>query len=96
MKFLSRVGGFFLLIGLICLAIFFFTEPTDGGLSSMGMLTVGVALLVVGVLLKIKNRPDEVESARFVSLRRMSQRSKEQREKRLAKRKEKEEKERGY
>ena len=93
MGFLRRVGGFFVLFGLILVAIYFITEPESGG---MGLLTAGVASLTLGIMLRVKNREEPEESARFVTLRKMNQRTKTEREKRLAKRKEKEKKKRGY
>ena len=93
MSFIRRVGGFFLLVGFICVAIYFITEPETGG---MGLLTAGVALMTLGIVIRVKNRKEPEESARFVSLRKMNQRSRLEREKRLKKRKEKEKQKRGY
>ncbi|MDX9866012.1 MAG: hypothetical protein RBT34_14510 [Anaerolineaceae bacterium] len=88
MGFVRRVGEFFMLLGFICVAIYFITEPERGGL---GLLTAGVGSTALGLILRVKSRRQPEESARFVSLRKLSQRSKKEREKRLAKRKEKEE-----
>jgi len=93
MNFLRRVGGFFILVGFICVAIYFITEPESGG---MGLLTAGAALMTLGIVIRVKNREEPEESTRFVSLRKFGQRSRIEREKRLAKRKEKEKKKRGY
>jgi hypothetical protein len=93
MGFLRRVGGFFVLLGFILVAIYFITEPESGG---MGLLTAGVASMTLGIVLRVKNRQEPEESARFVTLRKMNQRSKVERDKRLAKRKEKEKQKRGY
>jgi len=93
MSFIKRVGGFFILVGFICVAIYFITEPESGG---MGLLTAGVVLLTLGIVIRVKNREEPEESARFVSLRKMNQRSKDERDKRLAKRKAKEKQKRGY
>ncbi len=93
MNFLRRVGGFFILVGFICVAIYFITEPETGG---MGLLTAGAALMTLGIVIRVKNREEPEESARFVSLRKFGQRSRIEREKRLAKRKEKEKQKRGY
>lgn len=93
MSFIKRVGGFFILVGFICVAIYFITEPESGG---MGLLTAGVVLLTLGIVIRVKNREEAEESARFVSLRKMNQRSKNERDKRLAKRKAKEKQKRGY
>jgi multisubunit Na+/H+ antiporter MnhB subunit len=94
MVFKNRVGGFFILVGLVCLAIFFFSEPAPG-VSVLGVLTIGLALLVLGIIMKVKNHPPEEESARFQSFRQFNRRSNEQKAKRLAKRKEKEKQRRG-
>jgi hypothetical protein len=95
MNFLNRVGGFFILVGLICLAVFFITDPADGIRSNLGILMIGVVLLLLGVILKVKNRPPAEETTRFESLRRMNQRTREQRAKRLAKQKAKEKQKKG-
>ena len=89
MNFLNRVGGFFILVGLICLAVFFFTEPEEG-ISNLRWLIIGFSLTFVGFWMKARNRPEEVESTRFRSMRKVAQKSREEREKRLAKRKAKE------
>ena len=94
MLFKNRVGGFFILVGLVCVAVFFFSEPAPGG-SVLGVLTIGLALLVLGIIMKVKNHPSEEESARFQSLRAFNRRGREQKAKRLAKRKEKEKQRRG-
>ena len=90
---IKRISGFFLLVGFICVAIYFITEPESGG---FGLLTAGVALMTLGIAIWSKNREKPEESTRFVSLRKMNQRSKNERDKRLAKRKEKEKQKKGH
>jgi|GEM_PF-1080426 len=93
MSFINRIGQFFILVGFICVAIYFISEPESGG---MGLLTGGVVSLVLGIFIRVKNKPEPEESKRFVSLRKINQKSREERKKRLEKRKAQDKKKRGY
>lgn len=95
MIFLNRTGGFFILVSLVCMAVFFFSEPSGSGRTNLDVLVVGVLLMASGIWLKVKNRPALLEGTRFKTLRRLGQKRRAQRQARLAKQKAKEKQRQG-
>jgi hypothetical protein len=67
----SRVGSFFVIIGLVLLMIFFFTDQAK--YPSFGYFASGGALLFLGGYLWWSDRKPPVESSRFRALRRARQ-----------------------
>jgi len=79
-SFKFRIGQFFFVIGVILLAIFFVTGESNDPqyLYFFG----GVLVVAFSIYLMLHNRPQiSGESARFRSIRRQRQKSRERREK---------------
>jgi len=84
MNFWNRVGTFLLLVGLILVALFLFSDMA--GVVQMKYLLWGALAVVVGVWMKWKHplqRPDS--SGRFRLLARLKQKSLERKQKRQQK-----------
>jgi cytochrome c biogenesis protein CcdA len=82
--FKFQLGQFFLVIGVIMLAVFMVT--TQGQSPLFSLLFGGVLLAMLGISLMTRNRtPLTEESARFRRVRRARQKSRERREKKRQK-----------
>jgi hypothetical protein len=78
--FKFQLGQFFLVVGVIMLALFFVTG--EGGHPQYLLFFGGVLIGGGGVSLMFRSRPASAsESARFRQVRRMRQKSRERREK---------------
>jgi hypothetical protein len=84
----SRLGSFFLFIGLILLMIFFFTDQAK--YPSYGYFFVGATLMFLGGYLWWRDRKPAPESGRFRSIRRMRQKRTERIERKKRKKEERE------
>jgi len=82
----SRLGSFFLFIGLVLWVIFFVTDQVNH--PSYGYFFVGAVALFLGGYLWWRNQKPAPESARFRSMRRMRQKRAERREKKKKKKEE--------
>jgi hypothetical protein len=71
----SRLGWFFVLIGLVFSVIFFTTDQAEN--PGYGFLFLGAAALFLGIGLVWRNRKPNVEEVRFRTLRRVRQKSEE-------------------
>jgi nicotinamide riboside transporter PnuC len=78
-SFMFQIGQFFLVIGVILLAVFFVTGESNDPqyLYFFG----GVLITAFGVYLMHRNRSQSGESARFRAIRRQRQKARERREK---------------
>ena len=88
--FKFQIGQFFLVVGVIMLAVFF---VTDQGKNPQFMLFfIGLLIVAAGVSLMVRNRaPLSSESMRFRGVRRYRQKSRERREKKRQKEQERRE-----
>ena len=87
----SRLGQFFLLLGLIGLVVFITGDPVKSP-GVFGYLLGGLALSLLGVFMMVKNRKPPPPTARFATYRKMRQKSAERKARKKAKQTEKEKK----
>jgi hypothetical protein len=71
----SKLGRFFLFIGLILLVVFFAMEQAKH--PSFGYFCVGVVVVILGGVLMAKGHQPPAESMRFRTLRRWREQQKE-------------------
>jgi len=75
-----QIGEFFLVIGVILLAVFFVTDQSRN--PQFSLFFGGLLVSAAGISLMLRNRePIAAESARFRGVRRYRQKSRERREK---------------
>jgi cytochrome c biogenesis protein CcdA len=85
---ISRIGTFFLLIGLGLVILFIASDV--GKTTNFGYFFIGIIMLFIGWHFKRITAPPPKPSARFEGIRKIRQRQEEARAKREAARKEKE------
>lgn len=73
-EFRGRLGGFFLMVGIALLALFFTSDFVQA--TNIYFLLWGIGLIVFGYLLRRGARPEQRESQRFRLLRRIFSRNK--------------------
>jgi membrane-bound ClpP family serine protease len=71
----SKIGRFFLFIGLILLVVFFAMDQAKH--PSFGYFCVGVVVVILGGVLMAKGHQPPAESMRFRTLRRWREQQKE-------------------
>ena len=85
----SKVGQFFIIIGLILLVIFFISSL--GRAPAFGYLLGGLGLVILGGYIYLQDRPPaDPNTARFRTVRKVRERREKQREERKKKVKERE------
>jgi hypothetical protein len=71
----SKLGRFFLFIGLILLVVFFAMDQAKH--PSYGYFCVGIVVVILGGVLMVKGHQPPAESMRFRTLRRWREQQKE-------------------
>jgi hypothetical protein len=74
----SKLGRFFLFIGLILLVVFFAMDQAKH--PSYGFLCVGLVVVILGALLVVRGHQPPAESMRFRTLRRWRERQRQLKE----------------
>ena len=74
----SKLGRFFLFIGLILLVVFFAMDQAKH--PSYGFLCVGLVVVILGGLLVVRGHQPPAESMRFRTLRRWRERQQQLKE----------------
>ena len=85
-EFISRVGTFFLLVGLGLEFMFFASDSAAAGTSlqaNYNFLCVGTIFLSLGIILRIRGAPPRESSGRFRTVRNWRDRRRKRREERI-------------